>query len=435
MKKTFYSESFGCRVNEAEREALNRQLLKKGFQYSDDHPSLYFINTCAVTAKAEREARLRVYQIKRKFPHTKIILTGCAATYWQKNQSYKNLPVDLIVDNINKEFLVKIVEKRLLQQPASDLPGRNKKVARLPNQPFSSKFLTSGRLLLKIQDGCHLFCSFCIVPYLRGLPKSKKIKEIIEEINEKKSIKEVILTAINSQAYGKDTGESLVDLLKNIFEKTEVPRVSFGSIHPLSVNDDFLKFYHNNLAKNRLVNFFHLPIQSGSNKILSLMKRGYKKEEIIERVQSINRLNKLALIGTDIIVGFLEETENDFQQTFDLLDTLPIFKFHVFRFSKRKGTAAFYLSKKLKEPDDQTKLKRAKILIELGNKKYQKFLEKMVGRYSLALFLNKKIEDYQEALLQNQVPIYIKTEKNLSREIKPVKIIEFKKGKLFGKIV
>lgn len=165
------------------------------------------------------------------------------------------------------------------------------------------------------------------------------------------------------------------------------------------------------------------------------MKRGYKKEEIIERVQSINRLNKLALIGTDIIVGFLEETENDFQQTFDLLDTLPIFKFHVFRFSKRKGTAAFYLSKKLKEPDDQTKLKRAKILIELGNKKYQKFLEKMVGRYSLALFLNKKIEDYQEALLQNQVPIYIKTEKNLSREIKPVKIIEFKKGRLFGKIV
>ena len=426
---TFSSYSFGCRVNQAEREEIDKKMIQAGFIYDNNQPDIFIINSCAVTEKAERDVRQLIYKIKKENKKCYLVMTGCAATYWQKNNLFQKLSIDLLVNNSEKNFLVNLL--KVAVDNRGDCLGVGRTIQK---SIIFDKFLSSGRYLIKIQDGCHRFCSFCIVPYLRGLPQSKKINDIIKEINQQKNFKEVILTAINTEAYGKDTGESFVDLLEGIFEKTKVPRISFGSIHPLTINNDFLKFYRQIVSKNRLVNFFHIPIQSGSNKILKLMKRGYQKEEVIERVHSINRLNDFALIGTDIIVGFLDESDQDFQETYELLENLPIAKFHIFRFSKRKGTVAYYLSKKLKEPDSQTKLKRSKILIELGKKKYYKFLEKQIGLDSLALFLNKKIGDYQEALLQNQVPVYVKTEKNLTGEIRRVKIIEFKKEKLFGKI-
>ncbi|MFN4212878.1 MAG: MiaB/RimO family radical SAM methylthiotransferase [Microgenomates group bacterium] len=436
MKKTFFSESFGCRVNEAEREEINRQLLKKGFQYTSDDPTIYFINTCAVTAKAEREARQRIYQIRRKFLNSKIIVTGCAATYWQKNNLYNNIPADLIVDNLNKEFLIKIIENRFLNKPAIDPTNCEDKKINYEVKPFLDKFLTSGRILIKIQDGCQRFCSFCIVPYLRGLPKSVTIKDLILKIkNCQNQVKEVILTAINTEAYGYDTGEKFVDLLKKVIDETRVPRISLGSVHPWSINDDFYQFYKQYLPKRRLVDFFHIPIQSGSDKILRLMKRGYTKNEILEKIKQIKKINPLALIGTDIIVGFLEEDEKDFLETFNFLKQAPIDKFHIFRFCKRKNTAAFFMAKRLKEPSPEVKKKRAKIITQLGKQKYERFLHGLLDKNFTCLFLDKEVEGFQRALLSNQIPILIKDKKYFPGEIKNVKIIEFKNGELFGKII
>lgn len=437
MKKaSFYTYSFGCRVNQAEKEVIDQEMQNSGFSLNKESPNFVIINTCAVTNKAEREAKNLIYRFKRKNPQTQIVVTGCSATYWQKHKLLKNLPIDLLVNNINKKFLVKILLKRLSSQPKYNLRGYVSDGTNKQKQIILNKYLNSGRALIKIQDGCQRFCSFCIVPYLRGLPKSYKINEIISQINKFTNLKEVILTAINTEAFGKDSDETLLQLIKTVLTDSTIPRISFGSIHPWSINEEFLKFYKQVLPLKRIVNFFHVPIQSGSNKILNLMKRGYTKEEIIDKVQSINRLNSFAFIATDIIVGFLEETDQDFEDTYNFLKESPISKFHIFRFSKRSKTAAEYMAKRLKEPTASVKIKRAKALAELSLKKYYKFLQKNVGRTSSILFLNNQFGDYQEALLDNQLPIYIKVTKPIQpRRLYEAKILEYKKGKLFGRII
>ncbi len=438
MKPTFFSFSFGCRINQAEKETIDRALLASGFSFDPLQPSLYIVNTCSVTQKADREARQLIYQVRRKLPKTKIVVTGCAVTNWQKNDLYRSLPIDLAVDNLNKEFLVKLILARLVHPKG--VPGSfhlaSYNLRGCIGAQKGSKFLNSGRLLIKIQDGCHRFCSFCIVPYLRGLPKSPKISEIISRIkNSKEDLSEVILTAVNTEAFGRDTGEKFTDLIQSVFKETKIKRLSFGSIHPWSINNDFFKIYKKYLPTKRFVRFFHIPLQSGSNRMLTLMKRGYKREEFIEKLNYLKKLNPLVFIGTDVIVGFLEETDTDFTETYELLKNSPIARFHVFRFSKREQTAAFYLAKRLKEPSDSVKMKRAKILADLSKKKYQDFLQKHVGVSLDSLILEKKFNGLREVLLENQIPAYVRVDDDLVGEIKPVKIMEFRNGILRGRII
>lgn len=429
--KTFYSYSFGCRVNEAEKQEIDRKMIKKGFIFNSKKPDIFIINTCSVTNKAEREARQLIYQAKKAYPKAKIVITGCSATYWLKNNLFKNLSIDMLIDNKNKDYLVDLIIKRLIK--------KTKKIEKpnLTTNSLSNKFINSSRALIKIQDGCQRFCSFCIVPYLRGLPKSESIDNLVKKIKdlEKSDIKEVILTAINTQAYGFDTKEEFIDLIRSVIDKTKIPRISFGSIHPWSLNDNFFSFYKNYLPKQRIINYFHIPLQSGSNKILSLMKRGYTREEMLEKIIKIKKINPYAFIGTDVIVGFLEETEKDFKDTYNFLEKAPIDKFHVFRFSKRSKTAADYMAKRLYEPTSMNKIKRSQVLIKLSEKKYQEFNIKNIGRTSSVLILEKTLKGYREGLLDNQLPIWI-ADKNLQAgEIKNVYVVGYKNNKLFGKIV
>lgn len=436
MKKTFSYASFGCRVNQAEMNEIANQLINLGFKYSAEDYSIFIINSCAVTQKAEREVRSLIYQINKKYPNTKIIITGCAVTYWEKNNLYNKLPIFLAINNLYKENLVKLLLKRLSEQAKSNLGGSIRTVRINQSYLFFDKYLTSGRHLIKIQDGCHRFCTYCIVPYLRGRPKSQRIINIINEINNlPKNIKEVILTAINTEAYGKDTGESFVDLINEILHKTNINRLGFGSINPWSLNDNFITLYKDYKDSHRFVDFFHIPLQSGSNKILKLMKRGYTGEEFLEKLNKIKKINPLAFIATDVIVGFLDETDKEFEDTYQFLKKSPISKFHIFRFSKRNNTAAFYLAKKIKEADENTKIKRSQILRALSKIKYEKFIQRHINKIFSCLFLNEINNNHQHVLLQNQIPAWIKTNKNLSGEIRDVKIDMLKDDKLFGKIV
>jgi len=439
--QTFASFSFGCRVNRAEKEELDRQLLVLGFQYSEKDPSLYIINTCAVTAKAEREVRQFIYQTKRKFPKTKIIITGCAATKWI-NEGKKFPEVFRAIDNTNKEFIAQLIAGPAPSTSSGQAlvhPERKSKGSRHPqSSPILSlkdKFINSGRLFLKIQDGCQRFCTYCIVPYLRGEPKSERIKDLVTIIkNNEKEFKEIILTAINTEAYGFDTEESFLDLIRAILRQTKIARLSFGSINPGSISKDFLRFLEKKSLERRIIKYFHIPLQSGSNKILNLMKRGYTREEFLEKLNQLHQINPMAFLATDIIVGFLDENDRDFEETYNFLRGSPISKFHVFRFSKREKTAAFYMAKRLKEPTAAEKIRRAKTLSELSKRKYQAFLVKHLGKTFPALFLEKKIEGYQEALLDNQIPAFIKTSKNLVGEIKTIKIKKMNSDKLFGEL-
>ncbi len=495
---TFASYAFGCRVNMAEKEELDRQLLLKGWVYDEEQPDYFIINSCSVTRKAEREVRQKIYQIKRKFPQTKIIVTGCAATRWIKDKILIK-EVDRLVDNVNKEYLAEILSKSLPADKQATAVLKNqlnnrlvdeiclireskKEIdfeksgscrGRVPSSRFKSlanqyklsnqlsgarfnesrlgipqprhpqyinhdKFLNSGRLLVKIQDGCHRFCTYCIVPYLRGKPKSYSISYLVSSIlekAEKQDISEIILTAINTEAFGMDTGETLEDLLASILVKTKVSRISWGSINPWSLTDEFFKFYQKYIKSNRLVKFFHVPIQSGSDRILTLMKRGYTSAEILIKLDKLAELDECVLIGTDVIVGFPGETESDFSQTFEFIKKSPINKLHIFRWSPREHTATYFMAKKLKPVDEATKIKRAKILDELGRQKYQKLLASLVGQTFPALFLERQVEQYQEALLANQVRVLIKIDQIKAGDIKQVILEKLTDDYLYGKPV
>lgn len=350
---TFFSYVFGCRVNEAEKVTLDKTLIKNGFVFDEKNPMFYLINSCAVTGKAEREVRQHIYQIRKKFPKTTIIVTGCAATNWIRQHIHVK-GVDRLVDNNQKSSIPDLLLK---------LSSQTLDISKESSLNYQDKFLATGRLMVKIQDGCDRFCSYCIVPSLRGLPHSRLIKDIVKEIHEYDGImQEVIFTAINTECFGKDTGETLIALIKAVIKDTSIPTISFGSIHPWSITNEFLSYYQSIMPLNRFIPFFHIPIQSGSNTILKLMNRGYTKEEIMEKLQNIKKINPKAVIGTDIIVGFPGEGEKEFQETYEFLKKSPIDKIHVFRFSPRPGTASEILKKQYKEVTPEEIHKRSKLL-------------------------------------------------------------------------
>jgi len=357
---TFFSYIFGCRVNEAEKILLDKTLIKNGFIFDEKNPTFYIINSCAVTGKAEREVRQHIYQIRKKLPATTIIVTGCAATQWIKKNIHVD-GIDILIENKQKSSIPTMLLKRSSQ--ISD-------IRRHSSLNYHDKFLATGRMMIKIQDGCDRFCSYCIVPSLRGNPHSRFIKDIIKEICEYDDImQEIILTAINTECFGKDTGETLINLIKAILEKTVIPMISFGSIHPWSITDEFLTYYQSIIPTNRFLPFFHIPIQSGSNTMLKLMNRGYTKEEILEKLKKIKMIHPKAYIGTDIIVGFPGETEQEFEETYEFLKKAPIDKIHVFRFSLRPGTASEILEKHYKQIPSEEIRRRSKLLRELNEKK------------------------------------------------------------------
>lgn len=425
MSHTFFSHSFGCRVNQAEKEALDAELMGLGYRFEAEKPDVYIINTCAVTEKAEREARQLIYQIRRKYPGIKIVVTGCAATNWVK-RGVKVPGIDYIVDNKNKEYIASLISKQISQPFHAQVEQ--------PQKP-TDKYIQSGRMIIKIQDGCHRFCSFCIVPYLRGLPKSVPIDHIISMIQDAgNGLKEAILTAINTEAYGYDTKVPFTELLTAVIEKTAVPRVSFGSIHPWSFQEPLFSTYEKLILSGRIVNFFHIPLQSGSNKILGLMKRGYTREEFLEKLTRLSAMQPFTFIGTDIIAGYLEETDADFADTYDFLERAPIQKFHIFRFSKRQHTAAFYMAKRLHEPTPEEKLKRAKALSELNARKYDTFLRSHVGHTFEALILEKGTEGFQHALLSNQIPVLVNINAARAGELVPVKVVRYIKNNIIAEV-
>jgi len=361
----FKTHTFGCRVNQAETSEIEKNLQKEGFRpILDNEPSdIVIINTCVVTQKAEKEVRQLARRVRRENPQCFLILCGCAVDFWQKTD-FPKLPVDLWITNKEKPRIAEILKKKLSFSPISLIPL------------ISPKF---NRQIIKIQEGCDQFCSYCIVSYLRGKPKSKKISQIVKEVKEaeKNGIKEIVLSGINLGFFGQNTNETILQLLKIILKKTKIPQISFGSIYPEVINDKLIKLYINNWKEgnDRLRPFFHLPLQSGSEKILKLMGRKYSLKKFKSIIEKLHQALPQALIATDVIVGFPGETEKEFQETYQFLKNSPISKFHVFRFSPRKGTVAYKMEKEWGRVDEKTKKQRAKILRELGEKKYKNFLK------------------------------------------------------------
>lgn len=419
---TFFTNTFGCRVNEAETEGITRTLMARGFRVDHIHPDVIIINSCAVTAKAEREVRQTIYQIRKKFPVASIVVTGCAATRWIRDDESIAGHIHC-VPNEKKRDVAEIVHELVKTDgTATDI------------ESYSDKFSGSGRAMVKIQDGCHRFCSYCIVPYLRGKPVSKTIKEICREISRMDAgISDVTLAAINTEAFGKDTGETLITLIEKVLQTTTVSRLSFGSIHPWSITEEFLSYYKTLARSPRFVRFFHIPIQSGCQTTLIRMNRQYDIGKLGTMMESVKTIAPDTFIGTDVIVGFPGETDEEFETTYEFLRKSRIDRFHVFRYSSRPGTAAIGMEKTAGTVSPAESKLRSERLLSLSKKKFADFARSLIGKTGPALLLERKNTTYQEALLWNQMPIEITTENRIDTgRIYDVTVTSFTDGKLFG---
>jgi len=358
---TFLTYTLGCRVNQAEASAISNQLTACGFQFFTPDlqlsrsPALVIINTCAVTQKAERESRKAIHHYKRVYPQAKIIALGCAAKFVKD--------ADLIIENPQKSNAIKIILKKF-----SFAPRRCQAKYLTPN-PYH----LSDRALVKIQEGCDQFCHYCIVPYLRGKPKSTKQEEIICQINKlvEEGIKEIILCGINLSLYGIDLTPpiSLITLIKKILSQTKAERISLSSIEPeyLYENREFAELF---IKEPRLSKYFHLALQSGSSETIKVMGRKTDLTKLMKTIHFIKEKCPKFTFRADIIVGFPTETEKNFQETLDFIKKVPITFCHVFRYSVRPGTLA---AKKIKtkewtETPPAIKKERAKKVADLVKK-------------------------------------------------------------------
>ncbi len=312
--KTFMSINFGCRVNAAETNQWSQTLIDQGYtplvKEGQGRLDLILINTCSITKKGDLESIGKVRSLHQKYPKAKIYVTGCANL-----EKLKNIPNVFIYQNNQKEELLKDLKSSYTPK-------------------IKDKFSHTHRFLLKIQSGCTQFCSYCIVPFKRPQLWSLKIEDAVNtvQIAVKNDYKEIIITGVNLDQYEYDFS----DLIKNILEQTDIKLISFGSI-PLNCIDkkfiELLKKY-----PDRISNFLHIPIQSGSDKILKLMNRPYSSKKIID---IFNKLKKISLsFGTDIIVGFPTETEKDFKETLKVCQQIGFSKIHTFKYSPRPNTKA-----------------------------------------------------------------------------------------------
>ena len=401
--------TLGCKVNECESDSLIAGLAERGYEVSDKlvPADLYVVNTCAVTAEAEKKSRQMESRIKKLNPNAKIIFTGCAT---QKNpQSFANKSDSYLVTGaFSKNKILDMLDKTgvVIQPPCSQFEELN-----------TVKSLRT-RTYVKVQDGCNNFCSYCIIPYLRGRIRSRNPDSVIAEITAINP-KEAVINGINLSAYEFD-GKGLTGLIERL--KDVECRIRLGSLEIGVIDDGFLS------ALKNLKNFaphFHLSLQSGSNNVLKKMNRHYTAEEYLQKVNLIREYFPNAGITTDIIVGFPTETEQDFIETVNLVDKVKFSYIHPLPFSTRSGTVAF----KMQDLPKEIKKDRQNRLLKKKAECKQAFVNGLVGKTCDFLFEEEK-DGYFEGYSENYVRLYLKDFSGTHDIVKVQIIAPFKDGAL-----
>ena len=365
-------QALGCRLNEAELETWASQFLVRGHQVTTDssEADIIVFNSCAVTGEADRKSRQQIGRLHRSNPAAKLVVTGCHASL--NREAVKNyLGVDLVVDNQNKEALV---------GETLDHFGGSQEMLEPGND--NALFLRGRhRAFIKVQDGCRYRCSYCIVTIARGAERSRSVNDIVDEIQalHRQGIQEIAITGVHVGGYGSDTGSSLYVLLSEILERTEIPRIRLASVEPWDLADNFFGLFRD----SRLMPHMHLPIQSGSNSVLKRMVRRCKTAEFSQVVDKARDAVPLFNITTDLIVGFPGETENEWRQTMDYVESTGFGHIHIFSYSRREGTKAAKLPNQV---DKKIRKERSQQMHELAARLKKIELEKHVGSHSSVLW-------------------------------------------------
>ena len=421
MKVAF--KTLGCKLNYSETSSISREFIKKGFQKVsfNEASDIYIINTCSVTQNADKEFKYLVNKVKKSNPDSSVVAIGCYAQL--KPKKISNIPgVDLVI-GADKKFDV-----------LNYLNIDNKESKRIHSCEINSvDFFKSSfslgertRSFLKVQDGCDYKCTYCTIPLARGKSRSGEILKLVENAKYLVSngIKEIVLTGVNIGDYGIFDAKSnkresnFLELMTHFNKINDLERIRISSIEPNLLNDDIIEFVTNS---KKFVNHFHIPLQSGSDKILKLMKRRYLSDLYKSRVNKIKDLMPYCCIGVDVIVGFPGETENDFKDTINFLENLDISYLHVFSYSDRDNTESNTFIDKLPA---KIKSKRSKILRDLSLKKKKIFYKKNMNTVRPVLFESKNHDGYIFGYTDNYIRVKSVWSNELVDKIIDCKLIE-----------
>lgn len=390
--RTIAFHNLGCKVNSYETDAMAQKCIEKGYKIVDfeQKADIYVVNTCSVTNIADRKSRQMLHKAKKQNPDSVVVAVGC---FVQANpeEVAKDEAIDLIVGNNKKKDLFEIVEEYLNQKSVSkDLEGTT--VTDIHHCDYEelkiNKSEEHSRVFVKIQDGCDRYCTYCIIPYVRGNLRSRKPEDVVREIKEiaANGYREVVITGIHLSSYGKDflkdgkpsldysgNADYLINLLKDINEIEGIDRIRIGSFEPMILSEDFVS----KLSKiTKLCPHFHISLQSGCDSVLKRMNRHYDTKKFYEKTVLLREYFPGCALTTDVIVGFPGETEEEFNTTYDYLTKIKFFETHIFPYSRRKGTIADKMSGQLTMNE---KKERVTKLLELDDKLSREYRESKLG--------------------------------------------------------
>lgn len=384
----------------------------------DEKADIYIVNTCTVTNMSDKKSRQILRQAKKNNVNAIIVAVGCYVQVAKKE--IENIPeIDLAIGTNKKIDIVNLVETYILKKESEEYITDDVMQNKFYGDFGSVTYTEKTRAVIKVQDGCDRFCSYCIIPYARGRIRSRQPEKVIEEIKQisQNGIKEVVITGIHVASYGKDFENEyrLIDLLEEINKINDIERIRLGSIEPLLLTEEFI----NRLIKlEKICHHFHLSLQSGCTETLKRMNRRYTAEEFKEIVQRIRTVYSDVILTTDIIVGFPGETDEEFENTYAFLKDINFYKMHIFKYSPRKGTKAEMMENQVK---GDIKEKRSKILLELSDENEIEYQKAYIGKKVEALF-EEKDGEYYKGHTANYIMVKAKSENDISNKMYTVQI-------------
>lgn len=417
--------SLGCKVNIYESEVVTDLLRKNGYEIVsfDDEADIYIINTCSVTNESDKKSRKMINRAKKNNSEAIIVVMGCYSQV-----SSDDIDADIILGNKDKSKIVEILDDFIKDRESKKI------IYDLSNVDFEkmeiSHFDNHTRAFVKIQDGCNAFCSYCIIPYTRGRVRSKNKADVIDEVTNlvNDGYKEIVLTGIHTGRYGIDINSSLYELLCELVKIPNIYRIRLSSIEINEITPEIIDLYKNNKIMAR---HLHVPLQSGSNKILKLMNRRYNKEEFMKMIDNLREIEDISLT-TDLIVGFPNETDDDFEETMDTLKMIHFTKIHTFPYSRRVGTVADKMDGHV---DGTTKKKRVHEVLNLSNEYENDFYSSKIGKV-----YDGVVEVHDNGLVMvhtsNFIPVIIENNDNIvNNSIVKVKIERVDNLNVYGRVV
>ena len=391
MKKKVALHNLGCKVNAYEVEAMQQLLENAGYETVpfEEGADVYVINTCTVTNIADRKSRQMLHKAKKMNPDAIVVATGCYAQA-DTEKLKEDTAVDLILGNNQKTQIVEALEE-YEKEHAKQVQVIEINHTKEYEELSISSTAEHVRAYIKVQDGCNQFCTYCIIPFARGRVRSRKIEEVLSEVETlaAKGYKEVVLTGIHLSSYGvdfpKEERESLLSLIQAVSRVEGISRIRLGSLEPRIITEEFLEGI---VKTGKVCPNFHLSLQSGCNKTLKNMNRRYSAQEYAEKCELIRKFYPVPALTTDVIVGFPQETEEDFEESYEFVKKIHFYETHIFKYSRRHGTKAASMDGQLTEA---AKAQRSDRMLELHEIRAREYEEAMIGK-KMELLLEEEIE-------------------------------------------